>query len=40
MAKIKTLCSQDKNLPLAVLLHQLTSMLRGWTAYFRTAAQA
>ncbi len=35
MAKIKALCRQDKNLPLAVLLHQLTSMLRGWTAYFR-----
>jgi RNA-directed DNA polymerase len=35
MAKIKTLCRQDKNLPLEVLLYQLNSMLRGWTAYFR-----
>jgi RNA-directed DNA polymerase len=34
-AKIKTLCWQDKNLPLAVLLHRLNPMLRGWTAYFR-----
>ncbi|MCC9312522.1 group II intron reverse transcriptase/maturase [Kitasatospora sp. RB6PN24] len=35
MARIKTLCRQDKNLPLAVLLRHLNSMLRGWTAYFR-----
>ncbi len=34
-AKIKALCRQDKNLPLAALLRQLNSMLRGWTAYFR-----
>ena len=34
-AKIKTLCWQDTNLPLAVLLHRLNSRLRGWTAYFR-----
>jgi RNA-directed DNA polymerase len=34
-AKIKALCWQDKNLPLAVLLHRLNPMLRGWTAYFR-----
>ena len=34
-AKIKALCWQDTNLPLGVLLHRLTSMLRGWTAYFR-----
>jgi RNA-directed DNA polymerase len=39
-AKIKTLCRQDKNLPLAVLLHQLTSMLRGWTAYFRNGCSS
>ena len=31
-AKIKTLCWQDKNLPLVVLLHRLNPMLRGWTA--------
>lgn len=35
LAKIKALCWQDTNLPLAVLLHRLNSMLRGWTAYFR-----
>ncbi|MGY4954851.1 group II intron reverse transcriptase/maturase [Streptomyces nigrescens] len=40
MAKIKALCGQDKNLPLAVLLHQLTSMLRGWTAYFRNGCSS
>ena len=35
LAKIKALCWQDTNLPLAVLLHRLNSILRGWTAYFR-----
>ena len=35
MAKIRTLCRKDTNLPLEALLHQLNSMLRGWTAYFR-----
>jgi RNA-directed DNA polymerase len=34
-AKIKTICWQDVNLPLEALLHQLNSLLRGWTAYFR-----
>jgi RNA-directed DNA polymerase len=34
-AKVKTICWQDVNLPLEVLLHQLNSLLRGWTAYFR-----
>ena len=33
--KVRTLCRQDVNLPLAVLLHRLNRMLRGWTAYFR-----
>lgn len=33
--KVRALCRQDVNLPLAVLLHQLNRMLRGWTAYFR-----
>ncbi|WP_329332006.1 hypothetical protein OIU91_03275 [Streptomyces sp. NBC_01456] len=33
--KVKTLCRQDTNLPLAVVLHQLNPVLRGWTAYFR-----
>ena len=34
--KIKTLCRSDTNLPLAVLLHQLNRVLRGWTTYFRS----
>jgi RNA-directed DNA polymerase len=34
-AKVKTICWQDVNLPLEALLHQLNSLLRGWTAYFR-----
>jgi RNA-directed DNA polymerase len=33
--KVRTLCRQDVNLPLEVLLHRLGRMLRGWTAYFR-----
>jgi len=33
--KVRALCRQDINLPLAVLLHRLNRMLRGWTAYFR-----
>ncbi|HSJ59781.1 MAG TPA: group II intron maturase-specific domain-containing protein [Jiangellaceae bacterium] len=28
--KVKTLCRQDVNLPLEVLLHQLNAALRGW----------
>jgi RNA-directed DNA polymerase len=28
-------CRQSTNHPLAVLLHQLNRMLRGWTAYFK-----
>jgi RNA-directed DNA polymerase len=35
MAKVKTICRQNTNLPLEVLLHQLNRMLRGWTAYFK-----
>ena len=34
-AKVKTICRQDHNLDLAIVLHQLNSVLRGWTAYFR-----
>ena len=34
-AKVKTLCRQNINLPLEVLLHRLNSLLRGWTTYFR-----
>ncbi|HET9566032.1 MAG TPA: group II intron maturase-specific domain-containing protein [Mycobacterium sp.] len=33
--KVKTLCRQNINLPLEVLLHRLNSLLRGWTTYFR-----
>lgn len=35
MAKAKTICQKNTNLPLVVLLHQLNQMLRGWTAYFK-----
>ncbi len=35
MAKVKTLCRQNTNLPLDVLLLRLNRMLRGWTAYFK-----
>lgn len=35
MAKVKTVCRKNTNHPLAVLLHQLNRMLRGWTAYFK-----
>ncbi|MEW2580530.1 group II intron maturase-specific domain-containing protein [Streptomyces syringium] len=34
-AKVKTICCQDVNLPLEVLLHRLNSLVRGWTTYFR-----
>ena len=34
MAKTKATCRQNTNHPLAVLLHQLNRMLRGWTADF------
>jgi len=33
--KVKTICRQNTNLPLAILLRRLNSLLRGWTAYFR-----
>ncbi len=35
MAKVKTLCRQNTNLQLDVLLLRLNRMLRGWTAYFK-----
>ena len=35
MAKVKTACWQNTNLPLEVLLRQLNAMLRGWTAHFK-----
>jgi RNA-directed DNA polymerase len=34
-AKVRTVCRQNTNLPLEVLLHRLNRMLRGWTAYFK-----
>src|SRR5262249_50473859 len=33
--KVKAICQQNTNLPLAILLRRLSSLLRGWTAYFR-----
>jgi RNA-directed DNA polymerase len=33
--KVKAICQQDQNLDLAVVLHQLNRVLRGWTTYFR-----
>jgi RNA-directed DNA polymerase len=35
MAKIKMACRQGYNGPLAALLKRLSSMLQGWTTYFR-----
>jgi RNA-directed DNA polymerase len=34
-AKCKAICRINVSLPLAVLLHKLNNVLRGWTAYFR-----
>jgi RNA-directed DNA polymerase len=33
--KVKAICRQDANLDLAIVLHQLNRVLRGWTTYFR-----
>jgi RNA-directed DNA polymerase len=33
--KVKTICRQNINLPLEVLLHRLNPLLRGWTTYFQ-----
>ena len=33
--KVKAICRQNTNLPLAILLRRLNSLLRGWTTYFR-----
>jgi RNA-directed DNA polymerase len=33
--KVKAICRQSTNLPLATLLQRVNSLLRGWTAYFR-----
>ncbi|WP_370651613.1 group II intron maturase-specific domain-containing protein, partial [Frankia sp. Cj3] len=35
MAKVKMACRQNTNLKLEALLHQISRMLRGWTAYFK-----
>lgn len=35
MAKVKTICRVNTNLPLDALLHPLNRMLRGWTTYFK-----
>jgi RNA-directed DNA polymerase len=34
-AKLRALSRQDRNQPLAVLLHRLNLVLRGWTSYFK-----
>lgn len=39
-AKVKAICRMNVSLPLAVLLHKLNSVLRGWTAYFRPGVSA
>ena len=33
--KVKAICQAGQNLDLAVVLHQLNPVLRGWTTYFR-----
>lgn len=33
--KVRAICRKDTNLELAAVLHQLNSLLRGWTTYFR-----
>jgi hypothetical protein len=37
---VRTLTQGNTHLPLAVLLHRLNQVLRGWTTYFRHAASA
>ncbi|MGW7052494.1 group II intron maturase-specific domain-containing protein [Streptomyces sp. NPDC054887] len=36
----KALCRMNVSVPLAVLLHKLNQVLRGWTAYFRPGGSA
>ena len=38
--KVKALCRQGVNLPLAAVLHRLNPMLRGWCAYFRSGVSS
>jgi len=40
MAQVKTITRQGTSKPLADLLRQLNSALRGWTTYFRHGASA
>jgi RNA-directed DNA polymerase len=39
-AKTKAICRMNVSLSLAVLLHKLNQVLRGWTAYFRPGVSA
>jgi len=39
-AKCKAICRTNVSLPLAVLLHKLNQVLRGWTTYFRPGVSA
>ena len=39
-AKCKAICRTNVSQPLAVLLHRLNQVLRGWTAYFRPGVSA
>jgi Group II intron, maturase-specific domain/Reverse transcriptase (RNA-dependent DNA polymerase) len=39
-AKTKAICRMNVSLPLAVLLHWLNAVLRGWTTYFRPGVPA
>jgi len=39
-AKTKAICRTNVSQPLAVLLHRLNQVLRGWTAYFRPGVSA
>ncbi|MEV4418288.1 group II intron maturase-specific domain-containing protein [Catellatospora sp. NPDC049609] len=38
--KVKTLCRQNRNLTLEVLLHRLNPLLRGWTTYFQSGVSS
>ncbi|WP_284742305.1 group II intron reverse transcriptase/maturase [Amycolatopsis sp. RTGN1] len=40
VAKVKMICRQNNNEPLAVLLRRLNPVLRGWATYFRAGVSA
>ncbi|MGW4528610.1 group II intron reverse transcriptase/maturase [Amycolatopsis sp. NPDC004378] len=40
MAKVKMICRQNNNEPLAALLRRLNPVLRGWATYFRVGVSA